>query len=441
MVATYNWDTKEQQKSVKPYMFRDLDRDFLSGYSSQRDSEIVRLSPGSSASSPRADSYSPDLTADSSFKTKDVIRSLESINLYDQPRAKEHYDRILKKVEVRKLRDGYDSSFKNISAIPLDFDSWSELALLFSKDAQEGNFGHLQSLSTLLKTNDYLISELGNLSPYSQDNLRTSLLSERSLVSHVVDSMSSRVADIYPELSPRRSSPQRLSNLGMLLQDTNRSKAYLQTLISQGNLPSHVLLVENREMQKESYDVNTDLESTSFDLHEPLRSSLNTHNIPYSTINAKSVNEDNVVAAVAEADPEYFAFSGSGILKEILHTDKKIIHVHPGKLPEYRGSTCFYYSSLAENSWDCTSFVMAPGIDQGEVILSRSYNLPAPDIDPARIYDPLTRALTLGDVVQELRDKGNLETTRQNLSQGIDHYIIHPVLRHLSEQKMLQSKK
>ena len=71
---------------------------------------------------------------------------------------------------------------------------------------------------------------------------------------------------------------------------------------------------------------------------------------------------------------------------------------------------------------------MKPKIDQGNVITSRKFLLPGKEIDDARIYDPYTRSVVIVDTVRQLKETGKLKTNSQDLSKGIDYYIIHPVL-------------
>jgi len=225
----------------------------------------------------------------------------------------------------------------------------------------------------------------------------------------------------------------KVENLGMLLQETNRSKAYLQLLIKAGLLPNFVLLLR-KQGQKENLDRNPeDINPEYFNPNISEQESLENAEISYKVIQADSCNEPNVLEELKKRPEQYFIFSGRGILKQAFEAEKKLIHVHPGKLPDYRGSTCPYYSILAGEGWHCTSFIMKPEIDKGEIITTKEFPLPLENVDATRIYDPYTRAETLVDVIKQLSETGTLKITKQNFSKGTDYYVIHPVLEFIAK--------
>ena len=76
---------------------------------------------------------------------------------------------------------------------------------------------------------------------------------------------------------------------------------------------------------------------------------------------------------------------------------------------------------------------MKSEIDKGEIITSKEFPLPK-DVDATRIYDPHTRSEILIDVVKQLAETGTLKTYSQNLSKGIDYYLIHPVLEFIAKK-------
>jgi len=149
-------------------------------------------------------------------------------------------------------------------------------------------------------------------------------------------------------------------------------------------------------------DSNTESREGFFNPNISEEETLNRMQIPYSILRANSFNEPSVVEMIKGRPEKYFVFSGREILKELLDSGKNIIHIHPGKLPKYRGSTCPYYSILAGDGWWCTSFIMKPGIDEGELISIRRFPLPEDGVDATRIYDPYIRSELLVDTVVQL---------------------------------------
>ena len=224
----------------------------------------------------------------------------------------------------------------------------------------------------------------------------------------------------------------KVENLGMLLQEGNRAKAYLQNLAKHNLLPNHTILLKNPDALEA---LDTAPSKTYAEFYNPLIPEIHTlqqFQIPYELITAKSCNEQAVVDTLRERSEEYFAFAGFGILKQVFDAEKQLIHVHPGKLPQYRGSTCHHYSAVAEGKWYCTAFLMKPRIDEGDLIVSKEFPLPPIGVDSARIYDPFVRSETLVEVVNQLAEKGTLKTYEQDLSQGVDFYINHPIIHYLA---------
>lgn len=233
----------------------------------------------------------------------------------------------------------------------------------------------------------------------------------------------------------------------MLLTNNNRSKAYLQNLISNNFIPSkiivlnnnHVTLVEHTENDKiiskhtnQIFIRKLDDLDISFDEKEHVLKTIQNHNIEFVEINNSDVNSKEVVDEVASIKDEYIVYSGpsSSILKkEILSKQKKIIHVHPGWLPKFRGSTTIYYSMLLKCKIGCSVIFLEEGIDKGPVLYRQEYDISEKDIDFDYLLDPLVRAKTL----IEFFKTEEIKPMKQNNDQDkTTFYIIHPVLKHLS---------
>jgi methionyl-tRNA formyltransferase len=224
----------------------------------------------------------------------------------------------------------------------------------------------------------------------------------------------------------------KIDNLGMLLQQGNRAKAYLQNLAKNNLLPNHALLIINPGTPE---SLDTTPEGVDKSLYDPSileTQTLERYGISYELIEGNSCNDSLVVEKLKNRPEEYFAFAGFGILKEVFNAGKKLIHVHPGKLPDYRGSTCHHYSTVAEGKWYCAAFIMKPGVDEGDLILQREFPIPRKEIDSARIYDPYTRSETLVSVVNQLAGTGGIKTTSQDLSKGASFYINHPLIHYMA---------
>ena len=137
----------------------------------------------------------------------------------------------------------------------------------------------------------------------------------------------------------------------------------------------------------------------------------------------------NIEIKVIE-DGKHILDTGGGILKEdILNCESKFIHFHPGIVPNYRGSTCFYYSMINENQCGVTAFFMDKHLDTGKIILQKTFDSPNHEFVD-NVYDPYIRSETLVEVL-----KNNYlisKNLKEQSSEGETYYIIHPVLKHIA---------
>ncbi|MDR0375549.1 MAG: hypothetical protein LBH85_07475 [Treponema sp.] len=118
-----------------------------------------------------------------------------------------------------------------------------------------------------------------------------------------------------------------------------------------------------------------------FDKDEPVVFTLERNNIPFEILLSDNINDDSVVKRLRGIAEKYIIYSGFGgqLLKpRLFETGKKFLHVHAGRLPEYRGSTTVYYSILMENACGASAIFLTPEIDEGNVITASSFAPPPP---------------------------------------------------------------
>ncbi|MFI3202379.1 MAG: formyltransferase family protein [Eubacteriales bacterium] len=234
----------------------------------------------------------------------------------------------------------------------------------------------------------------------------------------------------------------------ILLANTMRGKAYLQNLIANGLLPEKVLFLtnENTVMKEESnrltLDQNTNqkllrsIEGVQSVVNEKehVEKTLKNHNIPYKLINTLQVNSEEVVQSVKNLPTKHVIYAGPGgtILKhDILNVGKQFIHVHPGDIPIYKGSTTVYYEMLLEKRLTCSIFYMNEAIDSGDMLYKKHYPIPKGYVDFDQVVDPLLRAETLVEWIKNCENKSE-NGLRGTTEKEQNFYIIHPVLKHLA---------
>lgn len=244
-----------------------------------------------------------------------------------------------------------------------------------------------------------------------------------------------------------------LSDVGMLLIANNRSRAYLQRMLHHGLRPSHVLLLTNEgdavlpgQKPSDVADAGSSADvakpSTEFKLNEAetLQQSMERAGIAWTVVASSDINSETVISALNNRNESTWIYSGPGgaiLKKKLLSIGKRFLHIHPGLVPKYRGSTTIYYSLLNEGKAGASAFFISPEIDHGAVIATREFPPPQDYETIDYLYDPLIRSELLVDVLLSYKNKGSFESREQN-EPSDPYYIIHPVLKHVC---ILNSKK
>tara|TARA_B100000953_G_scaffold160815_1_gene132831 strand:- start:1421 stop:2125 length:705 start_codon:yes stop_codon:yes gene_type:complete len=219
---------------------------------------------------------------------------------------------------------------------------------------------------------------------------------------------------------------------GIILTPDNRSKAYIQKLLSSHIFPDVIVFMNNNIPEKTYSDEIIEISrKNGFDISKSVKNVLNENNFTYTEFDFVDINHPELINFIKKNREEYYIFTGGGILKnEILNLDVKFVHLHPGLVPKYRGSTCFYYSIVNEGSAGVTAFIMDKGLDTGDIVYQKIFEKPRHKFLD-EIYDPYIRSETLVDVIsQNLLNKQNFK--KQNSREGETYFIIHPVLKHIA---------
>jgi len=221
-------------------------------------------------------------------------------------------------------------------------------------------------------------------------------------------------------------------NLGIILTPDTRSKAYIQKLISNSiKLNEIIFMNDGRVEQNYVKDVISESRKSGFDISKSVKQTLLENNCKFKEFNFIDINNLSLVEYISNTKIDFLIFTGGGILREsILNSGPKFVHFHPGIVPHYKGSTCFYYSIIRDNNVGVTSFIMNNGIDTGDIVYQRVF--PKPNhVYVDDIFDPFVRSETLIYVIKnQLLEKGKFK--QQNPNEGETYYIIHPVMKHIA---------
>ncbi len=156
------------------------------------------------------------------------------------------------------------------------------------------------------------------------------------------------------------------------------------------------------------------------------------------------LGDPSLPTTVARASPAVILFTGGGILPDALLGLEGIrfLHVHPGALPDVRGSDGLLWSMLVYGRLGASAFFMAPGIDTGALVRVQQFpaikiRLPAgPRPNDDTLYravyafiDPLLRAATLMKTLSGCDAPAQLTSNSQDASTGVTYRFMNPVLR------------
>ncbi|WP_028454390.1 formyltransferase family protein [Chitinilyticum litopenaei] len=228
-----------------------------------------------------------------------------------------------------------------------------------------------------------------------------------------------------------------LSDVLMIAAYSARSQAYLQTLLSRGLAPGHVLLLGEAPAPAALAPAAAWLNGIRLpDLGEPLAATLAAAGIASSHIADRDINAPAVLAAIRQQQPGLIIFSGYGgqiVGRELIGAGIPILHVHSGWLPDFRGSTTVYYSLLEEGRCAASALLLDTDIDTGPVLLRKHFPAPPLGTDVDLQYDTAIRAEVLADVIEHHASTGRLPDPQAQLAgEGNSYYVIHPVLKHLA---------
>lgn len=241
-----------------------------------------------------------------------------------------------------------------------------------------------------------------------------------------------------------------LPDIGIILADTSRSRAYLRALGRNNLLPNFALILEDDsshilpgqvdQSQTVSFqDAIPDLDECWSELNLDhtfsIKNELDQLCIPYEISTSKDINNSCVVEILRPREESVFIYSGYGgalLRKDILSLGKNFLHVHGGYLPDYKGSTTNYYSLIVENTLGASSIFLSEEIDSGPILMRQKFPAPTDRQEIDHIYDSAARAKILIETLKRYIAKGEWEFDLPDNLGGETYYIIHPVLKHIA---------
>jgi methionyl-tRNA formyltransferase len=236
-----------------------------------------------------------------------------------------------------------------------------------------------------------------------------------------------------------------IDDLVFLAADTVRSSAYAQRMWQMGVAPRRTLIFgfPNKNYPPapsrtpDSRDINTRtgdimLPDVSIRIDDiARREGWNVDRISESSINARSILD-----WVADRNAGLVLYSGFGgqiVPADLIDRSPPIIHIHPGQIPQARGSTTIYYEILEKRVCHASVIRINSEIDSGPVLLNAQYPRPPKGVDIDHMYDNAVRADLLGRfLAHHLQGAQPLAPPATEGKVERTFYVIHPVLKHLA---------
>jgi len=167
------------------------------------------------------------------------------------------------------------------------------------------------------------------------------------------------------------------------------------------------------------------------------------NNINISFVN--NFNTNNIVDDLKILKPEVGVFTGGGLIrKKVIECfGVGIINCHMGLLPEYRGMDVVEWPILNKefNQIGLTTHLIDPGVDTGDIIKSKKYNLNnnINDINIIRHqFEPIMCKMITRDTQLLLSKNYNLQ--KQSYFSGKQYYIMHKKLKTIAENFLKEYK-
>ncbi|MBN8543781.1 MAG: hypothetical protein J0M34_05900 [Alphaproteobacteria bacterium] len=161
---------------------------------------------------------------------------------------------------------------------------------------------------------------------------------------------------------------------------------------------------------------------------------------------ARDFDDVSLQARMKKHTDTAFLYTNGGILPAaILNApDVRVLHIHPGIVPDVRGSDCLLWSVKLRNKIGVSCFYMSAGIDEGDLIAQHEWDIPklpslAAMLNPreedmgyrALLYalDPHYRAQLLIKAIGDATDLRNLASRPQPKASRSAYLWLHPRLR------------
>lgn len=220
----------------------------------------------------------------------------------------------------------------------------------------------------------------------------------------------------------------KIINVYLLAADTSRSRAYVDILSKEKLKFEHAIIFGEKKYKKIQGLDNT------LNNNDSLTELLTKSGTEFTEIDQLDINSIEIFNELKKIKKKYIVFagiSGSILEKRILSLDHQFIHIHPGDLPDFRGSTTIYYSLLKNGKITATAIFMNEKIDEGKIIDKMNFDPPEDRSTIDHFFDPFIRSRLLLKIMLNYLKKKKINGTKQK-GKGKTYRVIHPLLKHIA---------
>ena len=209
-------------------------------------------------------------------------------------------------------------------------------------------------------------------------------------------------------------------SFSLIIANNKRSLVYLDELFKESYFPKEVIVLDKK--------------------NKFINNLIITKRIKVKFLNTRDINCSRAINYILNSKINTFIYSGyaSQIIKNIkLLKSKKFVHAHPGKIPEFKGSTTIFYSILKNKSVYCSVFRMNKVLDSGKIILIKKFKIKYKDLNNFDYFDHYIRIKT---IIKALKNNLKYRKKRKINKKFIDYHVAHPIIRSLVKKKLQVQK-
>ena len=156
----------------------------------------------------------------------------------------------------------------------------------------------------------------------------------------------------------------------------NKIKLFISRFfVNKDKLLSNQFNKKDKKFKKLIKDIQNELKFNSIDFSNKFE--LNSVTSKIKIFNFTNYKDPNLQKLIKENIDNTFLYTNGGIVPKSLLNDQevKILHIHPGIVPEFKGSDCLLWSGLKSGKFGTSCFYMNNKIDEGNLISTKTYKI------------------------------------------------------------------